>query len=220
MTGFQKREIENHSELVEIVNNTLKNGNKLKYLQKRLTGALENYKYKKHVSMVSSMSNFRTVFDCKRSVIKPENNTEMLSMYETKPFENKDTCILHRTLMNNYKTAIYNKYMDNKIVKTSTNIIIESIYYLIRSFVNHYQNNTPLEEKMNLISIIIEYVKKYNKYKENRKINIKEQELLRIIANTEINKGMTINKLIKYRKNIDFFNYLREKFDKYLEKLD
>lgn len=194
LTGFQKREVSSHNELVNLVENTMKNGNKLKFLQKSLTGALDNYKYNKHVSMICSLRNFKTIFDCKRELIISENNTGML---ESKPYKNKEQCILNRTLMNNYKTALYNRYMDNKLIKTSKNIVQESMKYLIRSFVNFYKNNTPLSEKLKLISIF----KGYNK-----------EKLFQIIADSEINKGMAVNKLIKYSKNIEFFNSLKDKF--------
>ena len=199
MTGFQKYHIKNHSELVSLVKNTLKTGNKLKFLQTSLTGALDNYKFNTHVSMKCSLRNFRTVFDSKREIIINNNST----MYETKPYKNKETCILHRSLLNNFKTAVYNRYMDNKIVPTSNNIVQESIKYLIRSFVNYYNNSTCLDQKISLISILKGY---------NLKGWIKKDlNLFKIIADSEINKGMSVNKLIKSLKNIDFFNYVKQK---------
>jgi len=201
LTGFQKREVETHSELVNLIQNTMKKGNKLKFLQKSLTGALDNYKYNNHVSMICSLRNFRTIFDCKREIILSKNAT---GMYETKPFLNKEACILHRTLMNKFKTSIYNRYMGNNIIKRSRNIIQESMKYLILSFVNNYNYSTPLSEKINLISILQGYFK-------NKNPNL-YFTFLKNISYSEINKGMVVNKLLKYSKNLDFFNYLKGKF--------
>jgi len=201
LTGFQKREVETHSELVSLVQKTMKSGNKLKYLQKSLTGALDNYKFNRHVSMICSLRNFRTIFDSKRIIIPSEKNA---GMFYTKPHTSKESCILHRTLMNKFKTGLYNRYMDNKIVKRSKNIIEESMKHLIRSYVNNYNNSTPLSEKITLISILKGYLKN-----QNPNLDLK---IYKIIADSEINQGMTVNNLIKYSKNVDFFNYLKGKF--------
>lgn len=205
LTGFQKREIQNHNDLVSIIEDSMNNGNKIKYLQKRLTNALDNYKYNKHVSMTCSLANFRTSFDCKREVVISENNTGILY---TKPFQNKNKCILHRSLMNNFKSAIYNALMDNKIIKTSSNILQESMKYLVRSFVNNYNYSTPLSEKIKLISIMKGYMKSYMK----RKFKNLDSKFLQYIADVEMNKGMPVNKLLKYSKNKEFFDYLKHQF--------
>jgi hypothetical protein len=127
-----------------MITKMLGHGNRLKFLQTTLSGALENYKYNKHVSMTCSLRNFRSVFDSKREIIIPEIVPDKLGMYETKPFKSQVTFLLHRTLMSSFKTSIYNRYLDVKILKRSTSIIRETIYYLVRSFVNYYENKTTL----------------------------------------------------------------------------
>ena len=101
MTGFQKHQF-NAKELIVMLENALENGNSLLFLQKRLSGALENYKYDKQVSMISGLRNFRTVFDSKRSII---NSTAPL--LDTAPFKSLDEARLNRTLMNTLRTGIY-----------------------------------------------------------------------------------------------------------------
>lgn len=101
MTGFQKHQF-TAKELIVMLENALEKGNSLLFLQKRLTGALENYKDEKQVSMTSGLRDFRTVFDSKRKII---NSTAPI--LDTAPFKDLDEARLNRTLMNTLRTGIY-----------------------------------------------------------------------------------------------------------------
>lgn len=213
MTGFQSRETESHEKLFKLTENTLANGNKLIYLQKSLTGALDNYKENKHVSMKSRLTNFSTAFDCKREAVIPENyEPKIHTMLDTMPFKDKDSCRLHRSLINKLKTKKYNRFLDKRIIPTSTNILQESIKYFIRWFV--YNSTSPLNtlQKLNIIQIINSFFKKH----------ISKEKLLYIFADSEINKGLPVNKMLRLFKNVVFFDHVKSKlknhpfFERYL----
>ncbi|KAG0122262.1 hypothetical protein HOY82DRAFT_544413 [Tuber indicum] len=104
MTGFQKYHFE-HDEITSMVKKVIGRGNSLPFYQKSLTGAKQLYQDFKQVSMIPSLRNFKTIFDSKRSIIF-ENGIQFL---DTKPFENVNQALLHRTLLNHFRNSIYSK---------------------------------------------------------------------------------------------------------------
>ncbi|RPA88545.1 hypothetical protein L873DRAFT_1796595 [Choiromyces venosus 120613-1] len=197
MTGFQTRGLtsapeEIHEKSIEIVKSALGKGNKILFLQNTLTGALQTYKENKHVTMVSSLRRFRTIFDTKRLILNDNN-----SMLDTKPYRNIEDCLLNRTLIQSLKGAVYNRNLDEKIVKTSTNITQETILYFIRSYINNLGFNTSFEERRELVDIITNVAPKYTALK-----------VFNIISSIEINKGFIVNKLNPLANNRDLIKNL------------
>jgi len=177
--------LNNTAECVKVVKSVFGKGNKVLFLQNTLTGALETYKENKHVTMISSLRRFRTIFDTKRLIIN-----ENIPMLNTKPYININDCLLNRTLIQTLKGAIYNRHLDHKIVRISVNVTQETILYFIRSYLKYFNFNTSFEERRLIMNIIINILPKYTPLK-----------ILNIISMIEINKGFTVNKLQPFINN-------------------
>src|ERR1700712_2324596 len=103
MTGFQKH-LFTFEEIVKVLKGTLGDGNKMMFLQNRLTGALDHYKFGSDVSMLCSLRVYRTVFDTKRLIIQLEGDDEILY---SKPFANTAEALLFRSLITQLKSGVY-----------------------------------------------------------------------------------------------------------------
>ena len=99
--------------------------------------------------------------------------------------------------MNSFKGSIYNRHMDVKIVKTSNNIIQETVLSFLRFWSSYYEFNTTSESRREIINMIINILPKY-----------KIKKLLNIIASIEINKGKIVNKLNIFSNNVDLIKDL------------
>jgi len=190
-TGFQRIDL-THNQCVNIINQTIGRGNKILYLQKTLSGALQVYKKNKQVSMIPSLRKFRISFDTKRIVIKDNN-----SMFYTKPYININECLLNRILLNSLKGSIYNRYMDKNVCWPSNNIIEETVLNFLRFWSNYYEFNTTYELRREIINLIINILPKYKMIK-----------LLNIISSIESNKGKIVNKLNIFDNNKIFIQNL------------
>src|SRR5437899_1617528 len=178
MTGFQKYHFP-HEENVKNISETLGRGNKLLYLSKRLTGALDSYKEQRQVSMLSSLRKFRTVFDCKRMVI---NNQD--TMKDTKPYLNIDDATFGRALMNALRSGIYSALYRDSIFVTSKDSKTEALKYFLRRVLVHYNYIISEKQLESLIDVIPEF-----------KVSI----ILRYMAQILLEKGVILNKLNKFR---------------------
>ncbi|KAG0632610.1 hypothetical protein HOY80DRAFT_1026807 [Tuber brumale] len=146
-TGYQKSK--NHEENISIVQQALVNGNRVLFLQKSLTGALDCYKTNTNVSMKSQQRIFRTIFDCKRLVITSES-----SMLYTQAFNDVTEALLHRKLMMQLKQSVYSDEFTVFTVKPSQNSLDETVKLFIRMISNLFDNSTTVQMKYNMIQII------------------------------------------------------------------
>jgi len=151
MTGYQKYHLK-HQENVQKVSAVIGNGNKISYLQTRLTGALDNYqngslifKEGPGVSMNSTLSNFKTIFDTRRVIIPEEEG-----MNFTIPFNTVNECSLNRLLIKNSANPVYSEKMShlNKISLVSKNSIDAAILQFLFTFLFYNNNPTPKELKI------------------------------------------------------------------------
>ena len=126
MTGFQKH-LFVYEELLNILRNTVDKNNELMFLQRRLTGALDDYKLHKKVSMVSSLRKFRTVFDQKRIIIPGEG------MKYTSPYLNIADAALNRNLINIIRTSNYSEQYTSRNILSSYNAKHDFLKYFIYS---------------------------------------------------------------------------------------
>lgn len=183
MTGYQKDS--NHDSNVITVFDSLKSNNKIFFLEKRLTGALECYKEGSHVSMTTRQKTFRTVFDSKRNVVLSDK-----TMLDTIPFNHVNEAKLYRTLMMHMKQSVYSDDYTVKTVPSSSNCIDESIKYFLRMVTFFYKHAVPEETLASLIELLSG--------------NMSKNQVLNIIHNYENDKGNVVTKLNKFSRNKEF----------------
>ena len=130
MTGFQRSGFP-QEKLVSLVENAYKENNEILFMQKRLTGAIENYKDGQHVTMLSSFRKFRTIFDSRRQIIESEN-----PMLDTAPYFNIDAAYLARSLLDQFRQSIYSANYSRLFVKniTAKNCLDDMLKYLLRLY--------------------------------------------------------------------------------------
>jgi hypothetical protein len=137
MTGFQKYHF-SQDQNVHNVSSVLGKGNKLLYLTKSLTGALDCYKNKKQVSMLASLRKFRTVFDTKRIVIPDPDSTFLSSI----PYTNMDDARFDRMLMvNAIKSGTYSSAYHSGVYALSSSSVTETLKQYVRAILCHLRNN-------------------------------------------------------------------------------
>jgi len=185
MTGFQKH-LFSINDIISALRETIGNGNKLTYLQNRLTGALDNYQKGSQVSMLSSLRAYRTVFDTKRLIIFNEDNTMLFS----EPFENIQQAAIFRILMNKIRNSIYShEYTDKNTFITSCNSKQEVLKYFIRLALCDYK----VKNVWSIVELIIA-----------SGITIPESEILRMIAKIELKPSAIMNKLNINEKTLEY----------------
>jgi len=194
-TGFQKSK--DHKENVNLVEEAMINGNKILFLQKELTGALDTYLTKDHVSMKTSQRNFRTIYDSKRLVIESSK-----TMLETRPFNDTTEALLHRSLMMEVKQSIYSDEFSIFTIPPSKSAVDEVIKLFIRmiSHMYHYNINTTL--KFALASLIHEIDPK-----------ISEKYVINLFSAYESDKGNVVTKLPVFEKTKDFVLKLQKSLE-------
>jgi len=194
-TGFQKSK--NHKENINLVEEAMINGNKILFLQKELTGALDTYLTKDHVSMKTSQRNFRTIYDSKRLVIESSK-----TMLETRPFNDTTEALLHRSLMMEVKQSIYSDEFSVFTIPPSQNAVEEVVKLFIRmiSHMYHYDINTTL--KFALASLIHEIDPK-----------ISEKYVINLFSAYETDKGNVVTKLPVFEKSKDFVLKLQKSLE-------
>src|SRR5437868_13820261 len=180
MTGFQKYHF-SQAENVENISNVLGKGNKLLFLTKRLTGALDSYKEKRQVSMLASLSRFRTVYDSKRIVISDNNE-----MHDTKPYLNIEQAYYGRSLMNALKQGVYSEKYRTGIYVTSPNSKIETLKYFLRLVYGYFDYKMNIEQINQLILLIPDF---------------REDQILSLLAQIKLDKGVILNKMHSFRQN-------------------
>jgi hypothetical protein len=185
-TGYQKAK--DHRENVNLVKTALVNGNKILFLQKELTGALDCYNSNKQVSMTSQQRSFRTIFDSKRHVI---NSTQ--SMLNTKPFNDITEALLHRKLMMELKTSVYSDEYSLFVIKPSNNCIDETVKFFIRMLCHMYNNQIPKAIKFGVASIL-----------NNIDKSIKTENILDLISAYQTDPGNIVTTLPKFKINSTF----------------
>jgi len=198
MTGFQKNQFK-HEENVEMVTNSMNSNNKIFYLQKRLTGALENYKNKSQVSMLSHLSVFRTTFDSKRNLI-PSNDSMLFST----PYAHMNEALLARTMLNNFRSGIYSdSYTPKSTFVSSSSIIIETLKFVLRFFLS--LNNWVPDLKM--IDMVIKACEIY-RYLGFRFTKNPSTLVQKITYSIILNKGRIKSQLSSYENNRVFVKLL------------
>ena len=194
MTGYQKSR--QHSENVSLVQQTMINGNKVLFLQKQLSGALDCYKNKAHVSMKTSQRKFTTVFDSKRFIIESDK-----TMLESRPFTDSSEALLHRKLMLHMKSTIYSDQYSVFTVPPSKNAVEEVVKYFLRMVSHIFAYNIPITLKFALASILHSIEK-----------SISEKYILDLISAYETDKGNVVTKLPVFKISsafvLDLFNEL------------
>jgi hypothetical protein len=126
MTGFQKHLFDKKT-VLDSLEKTLSKGNKMLFLQNRLTGALDNYTLNSHVSMKTSLRKYRTIFDSKRVIVV--NNEGFL---QTIPFKNVTSAALHRSIMSLNKASVYSEKFSQHSILSSANSNQEFTKYFLR----------------------------------------------------------------------------------------
>jgi len=187
-TGYQKSRI--HEENVKIVQESLQNNNKVLFLQTQLSGALDLYKTKDHVSMKSSQRVFKTVFDSKRIVIESSK-----TLLDTRAYLSVSEALLQRSLMSNLKSKYSNEYSVSSI-NSSKSSIDETVKYFIRMIVDIY-TKVPKNVKFNVFSLLNSIDK-----------SIKEDFILNLFSHYEQDKGSVITKLPVFKSNSKFVKTL------------
>ena len=183
MTGFQKYHFP-HEENLQNIKETLGRGNKLLYLSKRLSGALDSYKNKTHVSMLSHLAKFRTVFDSKRMVIDSEN------LRDTKPYLNIAEATYGRALMNSLRSGIYSAKLGVGILATSKSSIIETLKYFLRIVYKHFNYNLTEWNIEEIACLILPTISK--------------KRILKYLAEIYLERGVALNKVNKFEENVKF----------------
>jgi hypothetical protein len=184
MTGFQKHHF-THKQLVNYVKNSLSSTNELLFLQKSLSGALHAVEKGGHVSRISALRKFKTVFEEKRLILL-ENNNDMLF---TVPFDNKEDASLARGLMNELRQSKYS-YAYSAYPTTSHTSTVETIKYFIRMFCSFYDFKLNNDLKYYLVSLL------------NDTTNFTHEKIIRLIHDVLLNPGVVHNKLDPYRNNV------------------
>jgi hypothetical protein len=178
MTGYQKHHF-TQEENVKNVENAMMKDNKIFFLTKRLTGALDSYKEKRKVSMLASLRKFRTVFDTKRYII--DDNSSFL---DTKPYLNKEMAFYGRSLMNILRQGIYSAKYSSGLFVSSSNSTLETLKYFLRFVYGYFNYNMNEEQLEQLIELIPKF---------------KTSLILSILAQIKLEKGQTMNKILKFR---------------------
>jgi hypothetical protein len=181
MTGYQKSR--QHSENVSLAQQSMINGNKVLFLQKQLSGALDCYKTKGHVSMKTSQRKFTTVFDSKRFIIESDR-----TMLESRPFTDSSEALLHRKLMLHMKNTTYSDQYSVFTVPPSKNAIEEVVKYFVRMVSHIYSYNIPITIKFAVATILNSIDK-----------SISEKYVLDLISAYETDKGNVVTKLPVFR---------------------
>jgi len=189
MTGFQKYHFP-HQENLDNITKVIGRGNKLLYLSKRLAGALDSYKNKTQVSMLAHLAKFRTIFDCKRIVLE-----SVETLKDTKPYLNVADAVYGRTLINSLKQGIYSSKLGAGILVTSPNANIETLKYFLR-LVYHHFNYELTEWNIKAIAALIP--------------NISEAKILKILSQINLERGIPLNKMNKFRTNSIFVKNILE----------
>ena len=198
MTGFQKNQFK-HDKNVEMVTNSMNSNNKIFYLQKRLTGALENYKNNSQVSMLSHLSVFRTIFDSKRNLIPSKD-----SMLFSKPYSHINDALLARTMLNNFKSGIYSDtYTPKSTFVSSSSIIIETIKYFLRFMLS--LNNWKPDLKIIDMTIKACEIYRYLGFRFTKNPSALVQKLTYAVL---LNKGKIQSQLSSYATNRVFVKLL------------
>lgn len=176
-TGYQKSR--NHQENVSLIKTAMTNGNKVLFLQKELTGAKDLYNTNKHVSMVTSKRNFRTVFDSKRIVLQSNE-----SMLYTIPYTSVEQATMDRKLMTNLKQSVYSEAFSVFVTPPSKTVSEEVVKLFVRMVCIHYNYTVTVTLKNAFASII---------HRINNKLS--EKYVLELFTATELEKGNILTKV-------------------------
>jgi len=200
MTGFQKH-LFTFNEIMSVLTSTLGKGNKMMFLQNRLTGALDHYKFGSDVSMLCSLRVYRTVFDSKRLIIQLEGDDEILF---SKPFVNTQQALLFRTMIKQLRTSVYSaSYTEKSTFVTTNNIRDEALKYFIRVCLEFLNWKPSINQKFDILEII-----------KLAKIKKSDESLMLMINQVLFNKGVIMNKLNYYKDSaeliIDFYSAVQQ----------
>jgi hypothetical protein len=192
MTGFQKH-LFTFKEIMTVLKATLGSGNKMMFLQNRLTGALDHYKFGSDVSMLCSLRVYRTVFDTKRVIVQLEGDDEILY---SKPFANTEQAHLFRNLIGQLKTGVYSSTFTDRSTFSSKDIRIETITYFIRLCLQFVNFNPTINQKYDIIEIIKLAL-------QDSKIIFNDQRIMKLINSILFNKGVIMNNLNYYSESAE-----------------
>ncbi|KAG0122319.1 hypothetical protein HOY82DRAFT_544409 [Tuber indicum] len=219
MTGFQKFYF-TQKELIDLVNFALENGNKILFLQKKLSGALDTYKEQKskNVSLISSERVFRTAFDMKRRII---NHKISANMRDTSPYLNLEEAVFNKNLLNGFRHKIYSESYSTNIIFPSRTYKDEMMKYLIRISANYFNYRMETWQKAALIKLLKDIfdskVSKRLMTLINNSLNDRLVMVSALLPN-KVNKDL-FEKLYHYCKgeNMECNLIFKDKFIKFLE---
>jgi len=197
MTGYQKYHF-SHQENINIITNSLENDNKIFYLQKRLTGALDSYKKGKQVSMVSHISCFKTIFDTKRKII----HTDDKLMKYSNPYKKVNESLLERTLLKCFSQSVYSDSLTMKSsFVSSLSVIDETLKYFIRDYINYYNNDFDHKEILSIIEDSKVFLNDLPYWNKIKRYFLNNDLIYKMINSIVLRKGVIQNGLSEYAYN-------------------
>ena len=197
MTGYQKYHF-SHQENINIITNSLENDNKIFYLQKRLTGALDSYKKGKQVSMVSHISCFKTIFDTKRKII----HTDDKLMKYSNPYKKVNESLLERTLLKCFSQSLYSDSLTMKSsFVSSLSVIDETLKYFIRDYINYYNNDFDHKEILSIIEDSTVFLNDLPYWNKIKRYFLNNDLIYKMINTIVLRKGVIQNGLSEYAYN-------------------
>jgi len=198
MTGYQRKG-KTHLNLLNKIEESMLNSNKIDFVQTSLVGALDVYKKDTQVSMNYSEREFYTIFDSRRQIIKGTESKGVL--LDTKPFLNKDYCKSFRSLMTGVKNTHYHLYDSKNLL----NPIKTTLSLCERMFVRAALENKLGVQIDNLggLQVIVDLLIKADNL-INKKVYKKVDYYIKLIACLK-RKGSFVSKAVP-------FNEVSEKF--------
>jgi hypothetical protein len=207
MTGYQRKQ-KSHCYLLNLIEDSMVNSNKIEFIQTSLMGALEVYKNHIQISMKYSERDFHTIFDGRRQFTDniPINKGVLL---DTKPLKNKEECMGYRTLMTGFKNTCYHVYDNKTLLKPIKNTLSLCQRMFLRAVLESKLGlsiNT-LGGLQNIIDLLIQMETKDAKYTKGY-LN-KVDKFIYLIACLK-RKGSFVSKCIP-------FNEMSEKFVRFIK---
>ncbi|KAG0632673.1 hypothetical protein HOY80DRAFT_1026784 [Tuber brumale] len=166
MTGFQKYQMSSQKGLIDLVEKSLQNGNKILFLQKTLTGALDSYmdfSGKYQVTMTTQLRKFRTVFDTKRIVTNNISvSASKIPLLDTNPYLNISHAQLDLQLMNTLRQKVYSNEFTNNIIYSSKSSKEELLKYFVRliNFISMEPGDLNYRENIKYFDKVLEFFEK------------------------------------------------------------
>jgi len=221
MSGYQRKG-KKHYELLNLVEDTMQNGNRTSYVRQSLSGALDIYKKGGHVTMRYSEVEFKTVYDCRRRIITPIKEGELI---DTEPFRNASECRAYKSIMTGVNTTKYHKFDTAPLLKPIKDTLVFCKRVFLRGVIENRLGLTQgtLGGLENLMKLLVDcrIDKSENNYRilskpfKLKTYERKMGELLKTYACLK-RKGKFIPKCIPYNEVSSLFVlYIKEKIPEF-----